>query len=306
MREFGEKIKRLRLDKKISRSEFCGDESELSIRQLIRIENGESRPTLTKLKYIAERLGVEDYKLMPSYIELDKEYLELKYFLMRTPTYEDETIAQKKESVFDKIFEEYYDRLPEEERFIIDVLQAYDDFGWWNDDSNLGMILQEYFDHILLKSKYEVNDILIIKLFLVRLVHQDTIIDEIEVNTFLVIADKILQQVEMFDIEYSFLIRDSLLLLLGIFEKIANYSQFEDILYKLNEITSKSYDYQKKPIIRLWEWRYALFVKKDYSVAENYFQEAKIFARMIDNSHLIEQLEKQWQHDLQDFFKNKH
>ncbi|WP_173275280.1 XRE family transcriptional regulator [Streptococcus sp. 68] len=306
MREFGEKIKRLRLAKEISRSEFCGDESELSIRQLIRIENGESRPTLTKLKYIAERLGVEDYKLMPSYIELDKEYLELKYFLMRTPTYEDETIAQKKESVFDKIFEEYYDRLPEEERFIIDVLQAYDDFGWWNDDSNLGMILQEYFDHILLKSKYEVNDILIIKLFLVRLVHQDTIIDEIEVNTFLVIADKILQQVEMFDIEYSFLIRDSLLLLLGIFEKIANYSQFEDILYKLNEITSKSYDYQKKPIIRLWEWRYALFVKKDYSVAENYFQEAKIFARMIDNSHLIEQLEKQWQHDLQDFFKNKH
>ncbi|HFV3449504.1 TPA: helix-turn-helix domain-containing protein [Streptococcus pneumoniae] len=82
--------------KKISRSEFCGDESELSIRQLIRIENGESRPTLTKLKYIAERLGVEDYKLMPSYIELDKEYLELKYFLMRTLTYEDETIAQKK------------------------------------------------------------------------------------------------------------------------------------------------------------------------------------------------------------------
>lgn len=126
LREFGEKIKRLRLAKKISRSEFCGDESELSIRQLIRIEsqlirieNGESRPTLTKLKYIAERLGFEDYKLMPSYIELDKEYLELKYFLMRTPTYEDETIAQKKESVFAKIFEEYYDRLPEEERFII-------------------------------------------------------------------------------------------------------------------------------------------------------------------------------------------
>ena len=119
LREFGEKIKRLRLAKKISSSEFCGDESEWSIRQLIRIENGESRPTLTKLKYIAERLGGEDYKLMPSYIELDKEYLELKYFLMRTPTYEDETIAQKKESVFDKIFEEYYDRLPEEERFII-------------------------------------------------------------------------------------------------------------------------------------------------------------------------------------------
>ena len=75
--------------------------------------------------------------------------------------------------------------LPGEERFIIDVLQAYIDFGWWNDDSNLGMILQEYFDHILLKSKYrELTIFLIIKLFLVRLVHQDTIINEIEVNTF--------------------------------------------------------------------------------------------------------------------------
>lgn len=49
-----------------------------------------------------------------------------------------------------------------------------------------------------------------------------------------------------------------------------------------------------------------IICKKDYPVAENYFQEAKVFARMIDNSHLIEQLEKQWQHDLQDFFKNKH
>lgn len=58
LREFGEKLKDY-VWLKISRSEFCGDESELSIRQLIRIENGESRPTLTKLKYIAERLGVK-------------------------------------------------------------------------------------------------------------------------------------------------------------------------------------------------------------------------------------------------------
>lgn len=295
----------MRLSKKISRPEFCGDESELSVRQLIRIENGESRPTLTKLKYIAERLGVEDYKLMPDYKELDKEYLELKFFLMRTPTYEDEAIAKKKETIFDKIFEKYYDDLPEEERLVIDIMQAYVDFGWWNDDSNVGLILQDYFAQIQLKNEYAVNDILIINLFLLRLVHQDTIISEIEEQAFLEIATKILQQVEKFDIDHTFLIRDSLLLLLGIFEKIGDYSQFENILRKLNEITSKSYDYQKKPIIRLWEWRFALFSKGDYSKAESYFQEAKLFARTIENSHLLEQLEKQWQTDLQDFFKNQ-
>lgn len=56
---------------------------------------------------------------MPSYIELDKEYLELKYFLMRTPTYEDETIAQKKESVLIRFLKSIMIGLPEEERFII-------------------------------------------------------------------------------------------------------------------------------------------------------------------------------------------
>lgn len=303
MLEFGKRIERLRLFKKISRPEFCGDETELSVRQLIRIETGESRPTLTKLKYIADRLGIEDYKLMPDYKELDKEYLELKYFLMRTPIYEDEMIARKKEKVFDEIFEKYYDDLPEEESLVIDILQAYTDFTWWNDDSNLGMILQDYFSQIQLKMKYGVNDILIINLYFLRLVHQDTIINKEEERIFLELAIKILQHGEKFDINYTFLIRDSLLLLLGIFEKIGDYSQFEDILCKLNEITEKSYDYQKKPIIFLWEWRYALFSKGDYTLAENYFQDAKIFAKTIKNSHLLEQLEKQWQNDLQEFFK---
>ena len=59
MLDFGKRIERMRLAQKISRQEFCGDESELSVRQLIRIERGESRPTLTKLKYIANRLGIE-------------------------------------------------------------------------------------------------------------------------------------------------------------------------------------------------------------------------------------------------------
>ena len=73
----------------------------------------------------------------------------------------------------------------------------------------------------------------------------------------------------------------------------------------MNDLTSKTYDYQKKPIIRIWEWRYALFSKQNYQMAENFFQEAKIFAKMINNSYLIEQIEKQWQSDLQDYFKNK-
>ena len=101
--------------------------------------------------------------------------------------------------------------MPEEERIIIDILQAYDDFGLQNDDSNLEMILQDYFTQILLKTEYEVNELLIIKLFLLRLVHPNTLLDEKEKHKCKIIANNILQQLDKFDLDYVFIVRDSLL-----------------------------------------------------------------------------------------------
>ena len=54
MNSFGEKVRGLREEKGLSRPVFCGDESELSVRQLVRIEKGEFRPTIKTLEYIAE------------------------------------------------------------------------------------------------------------------------------------------------------------------------------------------------------------------------------------------------------------
>ena len=46
MEKFGEKIRLMREEKGISREEFCGDETELSVRQLARIELNQSIPNL--------------------------------------------------------------------------------------------------------------------------------------------------------------------------------------------------------------------------------------------------------------------
>ena len=46
------------LKKGLSREAFCGDEKELTVRQLGRIETGNNLPSLAKLDYIAEVLGV--------------------------------------------------------------------------------------------------------------------------------------------------------------------------------------------------------------------------------------------------------
>lgn len=46
MKRFGDKIKNLRALKGLTQEEVCGDQTELSVRQLARIEAGKSVPTL--------------------------------------------------------------------------------------------------------------------------------------------------------------------------------------------------------------------------------------------------------------------
>ncbi|HEP1439119.1 TPA: helix-turn-helix transcriptional regulator, partial [Streptococcus pyogenes] len=58
LEHFGGKVKVLRLEKRISREDLCGDESELSVRQLARIELGQSIPSLSKVIFIAKALNV--------------------------------------------------------------------------------------------------------------------------------------------------------------------------------------------------------------------------------------------------------
>ena len=45
MKNFGSKVKALRKDKGMSQEELCEDQSELSVRQLIRIEGGRAAPS---------------------------------------------------------------------------------------------------------------------------------------------------------------------------------------------------------------------------------------------------------------------
>ncbi|WEM63323.1 helix-turn-helix transcriptional regulator [Streptococcus parauberis] len=64
MPELGDKIKAIRLGKKLTRESICGDETELSVRQLVRIEQNQSLPTLAKLVYLAKVLDIRLDKLI--------------------------------------------------------------------------------------------------------------------------------------------------------------------------------------------------------------------------------------------------
>ena len=165
MNSFGEKVRGLREEKGLSRPVFCGDESELSVRQLVRIEKGEFRPTIKTLEYIADRLEIPSYVLMPDYKELPKRYQELKYFLLHHPDYGDKELQEQKEEYFDEIFENFYDDLPRDEKMIVDCLQAIDEVRATDNEQYGIALLDESFEELWNQREFSFSDLLKIRLY---------------------------------------------------------------------------------------------------------------------------------------------
>ena len=83
-KEVGKRIRMLREMKHLTRETICDDETEITVRQLVRIESGQSSPSLSKVEYIAYKLGCPishivdmDHMILPS------EYLILKDKLIK-------------------------------------------------------------------------------------------------------------------------------------------------------------------------------------------------------------------------------
>ena len=58
----GKKIRELREQRKMTRELLCEDETRLTVRQLARIEAGDSIPSLLTLEFIAQQLRIEMYQ----------------------------------------------------------------------------------------------------------------------------------------------------------------------------------------------------------------------------------------------------
>ena len=108
--EIGKRIRTLRTEKGLSREVFCGDEKELTVRQLGRIETGNNLPSLAKLDYIAGVLGIPMSQLIDEgSLIVPKEYLKLKTKLIRQSIHGDEEKVRQREAIFEDIQEHFYD-----------------------------------------------------------------------------------------------------------------------------------------------------------------------------------------------------
>ncbi|HEM6112525.1 TPA: helix-turn-helix domain-containing protein [Streptococcus suis] len=296
-KEFGQRVRQLRETANLTREQFCDDELELSVRQLTRIEAGTSKPTFSKIQYIATRLGMGLYELMPDYVSLPERYSKLKFDVLRTPTYENEELMEKRADMMTEIYDDYYDDLPEEEKIAIDAIQSTIDVLETRTAEFGQDILNDYFEQIQRKKQFSANDLLIIRLFLMNLrmeVKQDN-----DFQHFLELVEKLPGQIELVDSGDLFILRDVMITSVGLLGQNEEYSYIPSLFEALDKLMQKTQDFQKKPILNLLKWKYELLINKDKVAATALYEEALLFARLIGNAHLIDKLEEDWRKDSQ-------
>lgn len=298
--ELGDKVRLLREEKGLSRPVFCGNESELSVRQLVRIEKGEFRPTIKTLEYIAERLEIPSYVLMPDYKELPKRYQELKYFLLHHPDYGDKELQEQKEEYFDEIFENFYDALPRDEKMIVDCLQAIDEVRATDNEQYGIALLDESFEELWNQREFSFSDLLKIRLYFLCSYLENIKKGQLSISEqqkLQLMFQKVCNNVENSGTDDLFLVRDVLFAGLGSCELLNDLELFKLAVEKLNWISEKTRDFQKQPIVLMVEWKY--YIQTDYDTAKQKYEEAKMMARMFGNEKLIVSLDKEWSQDLE-------
>ena len=288
--KIGNNIRGARLNQHMTQADVCGDESELTIRQLARIENGQVLVSLSKLMFLSQRLNcpIEDI-IDVDKIEIPKRYLVLKNKIIRYHTYGDEERISLLEEMFDEIYEHFYDHLPEEEQLLVEVLQVQlDVFTSQNITYGLSL-LEEYFQQILKKKQYSYNDLLIINLYFLCCaigLEDKTYFEEL--------SKKVLLYIDYSDNERIYILERILIGIL-IQVKTEDYLIYTKVL---REITESTNNFQHKPVIYAFEAKYYLEVEKNHHKAEQSYNKAIEFAKMLNDQVLVNNLTKEKERDL--------
>ena len=265
--EIGKRIRTLRTEKGLSREAFCGDEKELTVRQLGRIETGNNLPSLAKLDYIAEVLGVPMSQLIDEgLLIVPKEYLKLKTKWIRQSIHGDEEKIRQRE----EIQERFYDQLPEDEQVAVEVLQAIDDV-YVSENAEFGEgLIEEYFEQLLLKTNYDTNDLLILHLYFLKCTLNAKPID----NVFENIYSNILEQTNFSDANNIHLIQRVIVSIVLYHFNIEYYDLMPQTLSAVREIIDEIQDFALLPTVDFFEAKYYIHTNQNKDLALDYYNKA--------------------------------
>ena len=301
--EFGQRLKELRKAKGLTKEALCGDESKLSVRQLTRLESGQSQPTLRTLEYLTECLGISLTELIGQehMNHLPSEYQKLKYQIIRTPIYGSQEVLAELENQLDAVFDNYYDNLPSEEQLTIDILQSYL-YTYENDGKPFG---KEIFDRnkrrLRQKKFYDINDLLSLRLYQMYIDEKEVASGKFDMDLFDDLAVGLLNSKDHIPSNYTFLLRDILIMVPTVEIFRCRFVHIHKAFQCLKEMMTSTQDYQKEPIIKMLEWKYSLVKEKDVDKARKLYEDALTLAKLFQNDNLARQLQYEWEKNLEEY-----
>ena len=283
----GLRIKTERERQQMSREVLCLDGAELTVRQLIRIEKGESLPSLDKLSYIAKRLGKNMSDLLDhDNITIPDEYYEMKNRLIKFPTYRNPERIKDKLALIEEVYEKFFELLPEEELLTLDILENILSFTNWEESPKVEEIYEDLFEQVKRKKKFSTNDLLVIDYYFFHLYGRK----QFDKKLFERIVKRVLNQEIWTDDVYNIVLFNDLMAIaaLKIFHK--SFSDFLTVVDKALAVIEKSQFYSYKPSVFVLKAKYELLHKGNKKKATENYDKAIMFASVLEDSVLEESI----------------
>ena len=292
--EIGKRIREERERQGLTREQVCDTEDELTVKQLMRIELGRSLPTIVKLQYISDKLGVSlNYLLGETKLDIPEDYYQAKYKLMKSPVYGDPERIKKKLKDIEELYDNYIEFLPEEELLAIDLLEKSLDFMIREEDSIIEYVFEDYLTQALKKETYSLNDLLLISHYAYRC--QDSNYDKGIIDEFRrKLINQELQGEELFNLE----LMGALTSIAGIYVMHHDYKDMKSVVDKLYEIMHSCMQHSYQPGIIVFEAKYYLFYENNRDKATELYNTATVLAEAFGDQVFIKNLKMEMEKDL--------
>ena len=292
--KIGKRIREERERQGLTREQVCDTEEELTVKQLMRIELGRSLPTIVKLQYISDKLGVSlNFLLGETKLDIPEEYYQAKYKLMKSPVYGDLERIKKKLQDIEELYEKYIDILPEDELLTIDIIERTLNFMTEGEEDAIETIFEDYLTQVLKKEAYSLNDLLLIKYYTFQCQVGDY--DKEIVESFRCkLINQELQGEELVNVE----LLGALSTIGGIYVMHHDYRNMKTIVDKMHTVIDKTLQHAYKPAVLIFEAKYYLFYENNRDKAAELYNTATVLAEAFGDQVFIKNLKMEMEKDL--------
>ena len=292
--EIGKRIREERERQGLTREHVCDTEEELTVKQLMRIELGRSLPTIVKLQYISDKLGVSlNYLLGETKLDIPEDYYKAKYKLMKSPVYGDPERIKKKLKDIEELYDNYIDVLPEDELLAIDLIERTLNFMISEEESLIESVFEDYLAQALKKEAYSLNDLLLISYYAFRC--QDYDYDKEKIEKFRrKLINQELQGEELFNVELI----GALSAIAGIYVMHHDYKEMKSVVDKMYVLIDKTLQQAYKPAVLVFEAKYYLFYENNRDKATELYNTATVLAEAFGDQVFIKNLKMEMENDL--------